>query len=96
MTDAAPTCCHSSKADVELVTHPLQPLTADEIRQVTTIVRRSAPYGEDTRFETIELLEPLKADVRQFVPGSRIRRSARSQRVQHQEDWCYGARDLDG
>jgi primary-amine oxidase len=75
---AAPTCCHGSKTDVERVTHPLQPLTAEEIRKVTAIVRRSLPYGGDTRFETIELLEPPKADIREFVAGSRIRRSARA------------------
>src|SRR5882724_4791822 len=77
MNDAAPICCHDAKADTDLVTHPLQPLTVEDIRKVTAIVRRSAPYGDDTRFETIELLEPPKAGVREFVRGSRVRRSAR-------------------
>jgi primary-amine oxidase len=77
MTDAVQPCCHGSKVESELVTHPLQSLTADEIRKVAAIVRRAAPYGSDTRFETIELLEPHKADVRAFERGSRIRRFAR-------------------
>lgn len=77
MTDSAETCCHGTKAKSERVTHPLQPLTADEIRKATSIVKRAAPYGEDTRFETIELMEPHKADVRAFSTGSPVHRSAR-------------------
>jgi primary-amine oxidase len=75
--DAATTCCHSSKIDARLATHPLQPLTAQEIQKITAIVRQNPPYGGDTRFETIELLEPAKAEVRRFVSGDKFERAAR-------------------
>ncbi|MBR1177134.1 primary-amine oxidase [Bradyrhizobium sp. KB893862 SZCCT0404] len=70
-------CCSSSRSEPEKITHPLQPLTVEEIRAVTAIVRRNAPYGDDTRFETIELLEPPKAEIRSFRTGDQIKRSAR-------------------
>ena len=59
------------------VTHPLQGLTPDEIRKAVAIVRAAAPYGADTRFETIELLEPSKAEVRAATAGGMITRKAR-------------------
>jgi primary-amine oxidase len=73
------TCCVSNQPrQIPLVvSHPLQPLTSEEIRQVATIVRKHPPYGDDTRFETIELMEPDKATVRAFSPGSPIARKAR-------------------
>jgi primary-amine oxidase len=74
-------CCASHSAPLpsidSLALHPLQGLTPDEIRKVVEIVRREAPYGADTRFETIELLEPDKGVVHAFKPGDRIARKAR-------------------
>jgi primary-amine oxidase len=43
------------------VTHPLDPLTADEIRQAAAIVRRDQGVGDGWRFASIELKEPPKA-----------------------------------
>ncbi len=40
--------------------HPLDPLTAGEIRQVAQIVRRDRGVGDSWRFASIELLEPSK------------------------------------
>jgi primary-amine oxidase len=40
--------------------HPLDPLTADEIRRVTAIVRRDRSVGDGWRFASIELREPAK------------------------------------
>ncbi|MUZ75763.1 primary-amine oxidase [Agrobacterium vitis] len=73
------TCCASAAPrQIPLsITHPLQPLTPDEIRAVATIVRKDPPYGDDTRFETIELMEPDKATVRAFSSGALIARKAR-------------------
>ncbi len=45
------------------VPHPLDPLTADEIRQAAVIVRRERGVGEGWRFASIELREPSKADL---------------------------------
>lgn len=74
---AATACCHEPKVETGRVGHPLQPLTADEILSASAIVNRDPPYGHDTCFETIELLEPGKEEVRSFVPGTPIRRNAR-------------------
>ena len=41
--------------------HPLDPLTADEIRQAAAIVRRDRGVGDSWRFASIELKEPAKA-----------------------------------
>jgi Cu2+-containing amine oxidase len=60
------------------VFHPLQPLTRDEISEVSAIVRAEmAELGETLRFETIELREPAKSVVREFEPGDPITREAR-------------------
>lgn len=72
------TCCHAStKAESASILHPLQPLTPEEIVQAAAIVSADPPYGADTRFEIIELLEPEKSVVRAFKPGMPIARSAR-------------------
>lgn len=77
-----PDCCASHSVPLTSIDlparHPLQGLTPNEIRKVVEIVRRDAPYGTDTRFETIELLEPDKAVVRAFKPGDLIARKARA------------------
>ena len=44
--------------------HPLDPLSADEIREAAAIVRRERGVGERWRFASIELREPFKV-----VPG---------------------------
>lgn len=73
------TCCVSNppRQMPLVVSHPLQPLTPEEIRQAAAIVRKNPPYGNDTRFETIELMEPDKATVKAFSPGAAIARKAR-------------------
>ncbi len=43
--------------------HPLDPLTADEIRQAAAILRRDRGVGGTWRFASIELKEPVKAAV---------------------------------
>jgi primary-amine oxidase len=45
------------------VTHPLDPLSAEEIRQVATAVRRDRGVGDGWRFASIELKEPAKDDL---------------------------------
>jgi len=56
--------------------HPLDPLTADEIRQAAAIVRRDQNVGETWRFASIELKEPAKADLPALVAAGRTRREA--------------------
>jgi primary-amine oxidase len=56
--------------------HPLDPLTADEIRQATAIVRRDRGVGDRWRFASIELREPAKADLPALESGRQTRREA--------------------
>jgi primary-amine oxidase len=58
------------------VTHPLDPLTADEIRQAALIVRRDAGVADGWRFASIELKEPAKADLPALESGRQTRREA--------------------
>jgi primary-amine oxidase len=56
--------------------HPLDPLTADEIRQAVLIVRRDRGVGDGWRFASIELREPAKADLPALEAGRLARREA--------------------
>jgi primary-amine oxidase len=58
------------------VTHPLDPLTAEEIRQAAAAVRRDQGVGDGWRFASIELREPAKADLAEFESGRLVRRQA--------------------
>lgn len=57
--------------------HPLDPLTAAEISRASAIIRDHFSFGDDIRFETIDLVEPPKEVVRAFEPGNPISRIAR-------------------
>jgi primary-amine oxidase len=59
-----------------LVTHPLDPLTAEEIRQAAAVVRRDQEVGDRWRFASIELREPAKAELAEFEPGRQVSREA--------------------
>jgi len=80
-TTVAAECCATSKPsqhkDGLTVLHPLQSLTPSEIARAVAIVRRDPPYGDATRFEMVELMEPAKAIVRAFKSGTPIPRKAR-------------------
>ena len=69
--------CTSGTGGSDEVRHPLDPLTATEIRAVVRIIRDDPQYGADVLFETIELLEPEKSVVRQYRSGKPINRTAR-------------------
>jgi primary-amine oxidase len=56
--------------------HPLDPLSAEEIRAAAGILRRDHGVGERWRFASIELREPPKQAVRDFDPGHPIPREA--------------------
>jgi primary-amine oxidase len=53
--------------------HPLDPLTAEEIRQASAILRRDRGVGAGWRFASIELKEPAKAVL---LAGEAARREA--------------------
>ncbi len=57
--------------------HPNSPLSAAEITAAVAIVQAYDLFNEHTRFETIELLDPLKADVARYRIGETVSRAAR-------------------
>ena len=59
-----------------IVAHPLDPLSAEEIRQAAAIVRRDRGVGDGWRFASIELKEPAKADLAALESGRLDRREA--------------------
>ncbi len=62
-----------------MTSHPLDPLTADEIRAVAAVLHRERGVARPGwRIASIELAEPAKDVVRAFRPGDRIDRSARA------------------
>src|SRR5690348_11997934 len=56
--------------------HPLDPLTQDEIRCAATALRAAHDLGAGMMFETISLSEPEKSVVQAFQPGARVPRVA--------------------
>jgi primary-amine oxidase len=59
------------------VRHPLDPLSAEEIREVARILQEHFGWGDDLRVETIDVHEPAKDAVRQFAFGHATPRIAR-------------------
>ncbi len=59
-----------------MATHPLEPLTADEIRRTAAALRRDRGVGESYRFASIALEEPAKAVVKAWTPGLPVPRRA--------------------
>ena len=57
------------------VIHPLEPLTAEEIREAVAILRRVQSLP-NVRFATVVLSEPPKSIVLNFEPGQAIQREA--------------------
>src|SRR6516162_6840653 len=58
--------------------HPLTLLTPAEIAKVVDVIQASPLFGDKTRFETIELLEPPKGAIRALKLGERLPRHARA------------------
>jgi primary-amine oxidase len=62
--------------DLTSVGHPLDPLTAEEFRGTTAILRRDKEQDSRWRFASIELREPPKEVVGRFTSGDQISREA--------------------
>ncbi|MHA3703195.1 primary-amine oxidase [Jatrophihabitans sp. YIM 134969] len=58
------------------MTHPLDPLTADEIRTAVGVLRDAGRAGPGWRVGSVEVVEPAKAVVRAYVAGDPVARSA--------------------
>ena len=59
------------------VDHPLDPLTAAEITEVTRILQDHFQWGQDLRVETIDIHEPAKEVVRHYASEATRARIAR-------------------
>ena len=59
------------------MTHPLEPLTPDEIRRAVTTVRATGRLDEAARFATITLDGPSKEALSSYRPGDPIERRVR-------------------
>lgn len=57
-------------ATLSSVSHPLEPLTPNEIEAAVAIVRAQKSLGETTRFASVSLQEPSKETVLNFEPGT--------------------------
>ncbi len=58
--------------------HPLDPLSSDEIRQVTSLLEAKRQVGPGWRYASIELLEPDKPALWAYRPGIPADRSAQA------------------
>jgi hypothetical protein len=56
------------------IAHPLDPLTADEIRRAREAVEKAGKVTDSVRFPLITLLEPPKAEVLAHRPGADVHR----------------------
>jgi len=58
------------------VSHPLDPLTAEEVARTVQLIKASGLYHDGVKFETVELRDPDKAFVRAWQPGQPFPRCA--------------------
>lgn len=57
-------------------THPLEPLTVDEVQRAVVIAREQCQVGDRWRFPVVTLKEPPKATVLAYQPGDVVDRQA--------------------
>ena len=68
--------CAALRSCSGYATHPLDPLSKEEITATVEILRASGKVNPDSRFATIVLREPPKSEVLAYKPGSPFRREA--------------------
>ncbi len=65
-----------SSEPVLLIQHPLDPLTAAEYTQATSILNNAGYTNAASRFATLEIHDPSKQSVRQWQAGDDVNRAA--------------------
>lgn len=60
--------------DTMMSSHPLDPLSGDELRRSRGVIDTAGLLGAGTRFALVQLLEPAKAEVLAWVPGAPLDR----------------------
>ncbi len=73
------------------VTHPLEPLTPDEVCRAVSVLRDAGKVTPTTRFVSITLKEPAKAFVHGFTGAEPISRSAFAVLFDNASNACYEA-----
>ena len=73
---AISTTARTESSTISSVSHPLDPLTPEEIADASAILKGQRQLGPRVRFETVALREPDKDVVQGFRPGDSIRREA--------------------
>lgn len=58
------------------IAHPMDPLTADEYDRTVEVLREAGHVDDASRFSSLDLREPAKADVLAWGPGESFSRSA--------------------
>src|SRR5262252_1816127 len=71
--------------------HPLDPLTADEIRQAVSILTGDGRVSPAMRFVSVGLREPSKGEVASFRPGQAFAREAFIVALEPREHMTYEA-----
>jgi primary-amine oxidase len=71
--------------------HPLDPLSADELRRTAAVLRRDRELGPTWRFASVELLEPAKADLRTWRVGDPVPRTAQAVLWSREDNQAYEA-----
>lgn len=72
-------------------THPLEPLTAAEVRLAVSVLRDAGKLTPTTRFVSVSLKEPPKAVVHGFTGKELIRREAFAVLLDNAANACYEA-----
>jgi primary-amine oxidase len=68
--------CLACSAALWAASHPLEPLTKEEIATAMGVLQASGKVGAETRFPVIALQEPAKAEVLTYKRGTPIHRQA--------------------
>jgi primary-amine oxidase len=71
--------------------HPLEPLTADEMRLAVSLLKDSGKVTTTTRFVSVNLREPAKEFVHRFTSQEPIRREAYAVLFDNSTNSCYEA-----
>ena len=88
---AIPTEKRPDAATRQAVSHPLDPLTAEEIVEAASILKAQRQLGPRVRFETVVLKEPEKKEVFNFRRGDHIRRDAFLVVLDNEDEATYEA-----
>lgn len=73
---ALPVCAEQRVPGLQVATHPMDALTADEIRASAKILREAGKFGDTVRLVSLTLEENPKAEVRAWTKGKPFGRRA--------------------